>query len=349
MKILVQTLLFASLHLPMLAQAAGGSPAEPPESNPPGDGGSTACTDYSVGQSQPSLDGPQQRDFRHFGNRWLSDWYSPYHMVHDEIVAEQEAVTVIGKFDYDWVLHKDLEDEDVHAYLYGSGMSDWEYLGEFRTNSDGKVYVPISGQEAGDYIVRMVVEGDLSAVQGYVSVRAAGHQAVLFDIDGTLTINDAEQIGDYLGIKNADAFYYAEEMVQAYRDKGYQLIFMTARPYWMSSGTRAWLRETMNQAEWHLRTNINGEIPSTATSEEHERYKREYIQHLQDQGIDIIRAYGNASSDIAAYADAGLDTAETYIIGDHAGESGTQAVYSDYAFHFGDVVENTPNAICQGQ
>lgn len=327
--------------------ASGGDPAPEPEPTPDPGNGSVACTDYSITSNQPALSGPTQRSFRHFGNTLLSDWYSPYHMVHDELVNPGESTTFVGKFDYDWVLHKDLEDEDVHAYIYGSGMSGWEYLGEFRTNSDGKVYVPVSGRAKGDYVIRMIVEGDLSSADGYLSVRDGGRQAVLFDIDGTLTINDAEQIGDYLGIKNADAFYYAQETVQAYRDKGYQLIFLTARPYWMASGTRGWLSETMQQAEWHLRTNINGELPSTATSEEHERFKREYIQQLQAEGLSIIRAYGNASSDIAAYEGAGLPKSETYIIGDNAGSNGTQPLYGDYSAHYFDVVETTPEAACQ--
>lgn len=63
-------------------------------------------------------------------------------------------------------------------------------------------------------------------------------------------------------------------------------------------------------------------------------------------GLDIIRAYGNASTDIAAYADGGIPKAETWIIGSNAGVSGTQALYDDYTYHFSTVVMDTPTASC---
>ena len=40
--------------------------------------------------------------------------------------------------------------------------------------------------------VRFVVEGDLSAVDGYVTVVEPGRKAVLFDVDGTLTLNGVD-------------------------------------------------------------------------------------------------------------------------------------------------------------
>ncbi|MEZ5509861.1 MAG: hypothetical protein R3F47_08155 [Gammaproteobacteria bacterium] len=142
----------------------------------------------------------------------------PYHMVHDQIVQEGQSATVVGKFDYDRVLHKDLEGEYVHSYLYGTGMSGWQYLGRHKTNSDGKIYVPVSAQPQGDYIVRMVVEGDLTApTTGYLESRGrGGAETVLFDIDGTITLNDFEAVGEYLGTDIADNYDFAVATVNEY-------------------------------------------------------------------------------------------------------------------------------------
>ncbi|MDE1463805.1 lipin/Ned1/Smp2 family protein [Spartinivicinus poritis] len=303
------------------------------------------CTDYGIKSRAPKFSAPPSQGFRHHSSSLLSKWFTPYHMVHDELVNPGEAVRITGKFDYDWFLHKDLEDEYIHAYIFGTGMTKWKYLGQYKTNRDGKVTVKVPGQTVGDYIIRMVVDGDHSMADGYISVRSPGRQAVLFDIDGTLTLNDAEQIGDYLGLSTATPFYYAKETIQAYRDKGYQLIFLTARPYWQTKGSRVWLRNTMQQADWHLRTNIDGEIFTSFKG--HAEYKAAYIKKLQQEGINIVRVYGNASTDIKAYEMANIPKHETYILGRHAGKKDTQTVGDDYTLHYSSTVVNTPKANCK--
>jgi len=343
-KILLLTILFCS----EAAFAGGGAPAEyvpPPESYTVPSITYDGCTAYNIVEDAPYFNGPSQQGFRHTSSEITSAWYTPHHMIHDELHNGGESAVIVGKFDYDWVLHKDLEDEYIHAYIFGTGMNKWDYLGRYTTNSDGKVFVGLAGRPVGDYVVRMVVEGDRSSVDGYVSVRQANRQAVIFDIDGTLTLSDAEQIGDYAGVSTAQAYYYAKETVEAYRQKGYQLIFLTARPYWMAKSSRVWLRNTLQQSDWHLRLNTNGEVPSSFGG--HAEYKRDYINKLKAEGLDIVRVYGNASTDIEAYEQAGIAKSETYIIGTNAGHDGTQALGSDYAAHFSNVVANTPDANCK--
>jgi len=118
-----------------------------------------ACPDYVTAANPPALSGPARKGFANFGNTILAGLYKPWHMAHDVIVKAGQAATITGKFDYDAVLHKDLEGEKVHAYLYGTGMQQWQYLGSFITDSDGKVNVPLGVRPVGDYAVRFVVEG----------------------------------------------------------------------------------------------------------------------------------------------------------------------------------------------
>jgi phosphatidate phosphatase PAH1 len=261
-------------------------------------------------------------------------------MVHDELVAHGNSATIVGKFDYDWAMHKDLEREDVKVYLYGTGMSDWQYVGQYRTDTDGKIYVPLGVRNVGQYLVHMVVTGDLSTATGYLSVVEPGTQAVLFDIDGTLTLNDFESVGDYLGISTAAAYSYAPETVNAYKDKDYCIAYLSARPYWLMKDTREWLSEK-NIPLWHVHTNPDAEL---FTEKDTAMYKSNYINRLKDNGLEIIRAYGNAESDIAAYANSGIPKAETYIIGEFAGDDNTQAIHGDYTYHYSTIVANTENA-----
>ncbi|MDX5300323.1 MAG: haloacid dehalogenase, partial [Gammaproteobacteria bacterium] len=277
-----------------------------------------------------------------FGNRILAGLYRPQHMIHDAIVPAGTPAVLVGKFDYDRVLHKDLEKEYVHAYVYGTGMQGWQYLGRYTTDTDGKIRVPVN-KGVGEYRVRMVVEGDRSSVDGFLSVVEPGRQAVLFDIDGTLTLTDFEAYADYLGIRTAQAYAYAPETVNAYRAKGYQIIYLTARPYWVTQDARSWFPK-YGLLDGHYHSNPFGDGPVPPDTQ---AFKTDYVKYLREQvGLDIIRAYGNASTDIAAYADGGIPKAETWIIGSNAGASGTQALYDDYTYHFSTVVMETPTASC---
>lgn len=301
------------------------------------------CPDYGVAQSQPAAPNPTQKSFRYFGNRLLASFYKPYHMVHDQLVLEGQTASVVGKFDYDLALHKDLEGEYIHAYVYGTGMSSWQYLGRYTTNSDGKVFVPLTGKPEGDYIVRMVAEGDLSSATGYVTVASPGRQTVLFDIDGTLTLNDFEAVGEYIGVDIADNYAYAEAMVQAYVDKGYQVVFLSARPYWVAKSTRKWFAN-YGIVPWHTRLNPNSD---NLLNLQTEQYKTDYIRYLKNTlGLNIVRAYGNATTDINAYNAAGIPKSDTYIIGTNAGKNGTQAINGNYESHYYQSVEGWPYATC---
>ncbi|WP_281648459.1 haloacid dehalogenase [Parendozoicomonas sp. Alg238-R29] len=341
------TVLALALNAASASASASALDAPNPDPNPSPSVPETVgtCPDYKGALNLPDFQGPERKRFRSWQSRYWSGAHSPYHMVHDEVVNPEDDITIVGKFDYSRTWHKDLEQEYVHAYVYGTGMSGWDYLGKFKTNDDGKISVLLGKKPAGEYIVRMVVEGDLSQADGFVSVVPKGQETVLFDIDGTLTLNDFEQVGDYIGTSTAQTWGYAKETVQAYIDKGYRVIYVTGRPYWNARDTREWFTKVVDLPQWHLRTNNDGGSP---LSYETETYKREYLTYLQqEKGLKIIRAYGNASTDITSYADSGIPKNETWIIGENAGEQGIQAIHGDYSGHFFDVVEKTQEAACR--
>lgn len=337
------------------------------------------CTDYSIIQSAPEFNWPKPVGFSWYkflnpDNFWIKS-SSPYHMVHDQIVTSTEPAIMEGKFDYDYIRHKDLENESVRVFVYGTGMRQWkEVEGSFITDSDGKIYVPVDVSKyrkganlEGDYIVRMVVEADGSSADGYLSIRKPGRDTIVFDIDGTLTTADSEQFHHYRtgGEYQAQAYSYAKEMVQAYRDKGYQLIFLTARPYWQTKDTRDWLQTTLQQADWHLHTNPNAEPINLDFSSakaffnafgllgKHADFKAGYIKELKDKGFNIVRAYGNAKTDIEAYERELPEISEAYIIGKYADEAvnrGMNNTGADYTYHYSTVVIDdlkTPYASCK--
>lgn len=302
------------------------------------------CTDYAAITDAPVLDYPSRSGFRYFWNQWLSADV-PFHMGHDQIVAEGQSASVVGKFDYGAVFHKDLEYEYVRAYLYGTGMDDWQHLGRFKTNSDGKITVNLPALPEGQYQVKMVVLGDLTETTAYVTVVKPGRKAVLFDIDETLTVDDLEQILDYTGIEAADARGGAAELVNHYIAQGYHPVFLTGRSYWYAKGSRAWLADHLGVPDFTLRTTLSNETGLFKVAE----YKASELNKFQAAGIEFFRVYGNASTDIEAYANAGIAKQDTFIVGDNAGASGTQAVADgNYWQHLYDVAyPQTPHTGCR--
>ena len=81
------------------------------------------CPDYTSPVTTPAFTKPAKKAFRNFGNTIMASIYKPWHMVHDEIVKAGTPVQMVGKFDYDAVLHKDLEGEYVHVYVTGTGTT----------------------------------------------------------------------------------------------------------------------------------------------------------------------------------------------------------------------------------
>ncbi|KZN34981.1 MULTISPECIES: phosphatidylinositol transfer protein [Pseudoalteromonas] len=273
----------------------------------------------------------------------LITWLPEFHMLHDRVIAEGTSVEVTAKFDYGAIAHKDLEYETVKFYIRSEQDSQWRFLANAQTNSDGKASVSLPALQAGQYRIFAGVPADGTGTQGYVTVVQPGTQAVLFDIDGTLTESDAEQIGDYTGIDRADQKEGAYSLVRRYLDLGYQPVYLTARVYWYVKGTRSWLHWT-GLPQGFLRASSSNETSLFRTAE----YKINEINQLQEQGLDIVRAYGNAKTDAEAFIRAGLGSANSFTIGADAGHYGTTAIENNHYYHHIDThVDGFAAAKCE--
>lgn len=291
----------------------------------------------------PELTLPSKEKWKHTRTKlFVVSQGESFHMVHDIITASDSNISMVGKFDYGKVFHKDLEDEKIHVYIYGTGLDNWTDLGDFWTNSDGKISVniPASLVTFGEYMVKMVVAGDLTQCYGFLTIVNPEKKCVVFDIDGTLTTRDFEQVEDYLGIDNADAWAFGSETVGLYHERGYQVIYLTGRPYWCCKYTRRWLRNNaFPETILHLTLSNSDSMPGDPTEE----YKTQYLQYLINEvGLDIVAAYGNASTDIAAYNNVGIPKSSTFIIGENAGDEGTVPLYNSYYDHYLDLQISLP-------
>jgi hypothetical protein len=277
----------------------------------------------------------------------------PQHSAVEPIVNPGADIAVAGKFAYG-VISKDLEDEDVELWLRlpdlgGEDCGAWRSVGRATTDSDGRATVsvdPALVPEPGAYDFRFVVRGDRTAARGAVWVVEPGTALVLFDVDGTLTIGDSEIFEQVLLGQDPEMYAAADTVVSTYAGAGYQPLYVTGRPYFLNPATRTWL-EAHGFPPGPVRTadDVGSVLPTEGGVQTD---KREYLRDLiAETGVSIPYAYGNATTDICAYAEAGIDPARTHIIGPHAGEAcagyGPTVALEDYPTHL-PALANLPPA-----
>lgn len=179
--------------------------------------------------------------------------------------------------------------------------------------------------------------------------------AIVTDIDETLTLSDDEffmQIadGNYDPVEREGA----AELIGAYAELGYHVLYLTARSETiMLEGTGETAREaTERWLDEHGFPNDpeTTEVvlaPMFVVGDDAQAYKAGALMDRQAMSMRYDYAYGNATSDIGAYADAGIALDATFIIGENAGVGGTVAVAGEGWVEHADVHLPTVPAVCQ--
>jgi hypothetical protein len=221
----------------------------------------------------------------------------------------------------------------------------WQLLGETVTAGFDQAVAGVYELDLGAAPVEGVVaryavlDGDGTCGAHHSVNLAAGRGVILTDIDGTLTIHDDElimQVSD--GSYDPIEITSASAVMQAWAAKGYTVIYMSARPHVFRSETHAWLAAHGFPAGPLLTAT------DLVTGDAARSYKAAWLTRLSAEfGWSFAALYGNAQSDIDAYADAGIDKAITFIVGELAGADGTVAIDGlDFTSHLASFV--TPHA-----
>jgi len=113
------------------------------------------------------------------------------------------------------------------------------------------------------------------------------HPAVVFDIDGTLTPRPYEFLTTRMNAVSA---------VKLYADKGYQIVYLSARSNYARAGTLTWLRRNK------FPDGITNVAESAADGKDPAKYKTRMLKALISKGWQIEYAYGDSSTDFTAYA-----------------------------------------------
>jgi hypothetical protein len=226
--------------------------------------------------------------------------------------------------------------------LWGWNGTAWDQLARGQTDTAGQyVFADVAPSLAAQQPHYAVLEADGTCTPHYNFLLPSDMQVVVADIDGTLTLSDDElfmqlEDGSYDPQQNGAA----STLLRAWADKGYVVIYLSARLHAFRSESRVWLDEHAFPVGPIITAN------SLVVGESARAYKAAWLQRLdQDFGWQITAAYGNATSDIDAYEDAGIPKNVTFIIGEHAGEASTVAIPdNDYAAHIEAFVAAQPDA-----
>lgn len=143
---------------------------------------------------------------------------------------------------------------------------------------------------------------------------------VVVDIDGTITRSDvAGHLLPLIGEPWAQPGVVP--LMQAIASNGYQIVYLTSRPLFLAERTRrylSWLRMpqapviTSPDGAWRsLKRELSG-CAHLFKSEALEGIAK--VFRLGDHPFEFYSAFGNRSTDVKAYAAAGIDPSRTYLI-----------------------------------
>lgn len=278
--------------------------------------------------------------WRHWSTPLIA-WAGAAHAGIDTIAAAGDDATLRAKLAYG-AMSKDLEDEWVEVWI--DRCDGLELVDTVLTDSDGRIEVEIDGEVLGPaarHRVHYRVLGDGSVVSSTLLVLPKGSRLAVFDIDGTLTTSDMELVRDLVDDLFSPIFHGeapaardgAAETTWARADQGYPILYLTGRPYWLTERSREWL------ADEGMAPGVLVTTQRTADTLPFESgvgdFKADVLAELQLAGLDIEVAYGNATTDIYAYGEAGIELVSTFVLGAHGGEKGTVDLGDSYEKHLG--------------
>ena len=248
------------------ADSGGADSTMPDASVDSGEREDTAVADTAVScPPPPSCNAPPPdpgpvEDWRHSIQTPITTAQgSERHRGRDLVLRTTDPQWAIAKFAYG-LADKDLEDEDVDIFLLRDCGTSWELLGTATTTEDstshptierveddgGRVFFPIPAAATlgvGRHRIHFVVRGDHSTADQYIQVVDGSERFVVSDVDGTLTDGELAEFLTLLTGPSPAVNPGAPAVLRALSDRGYTILYLSARPDWLTARTHEWTRE----------------------------------------------------------------------------------------------------------
>ncbi|CAJ1070086.1 membrane-associated phosphatidylinositol transfer protein 2-like [Xyrichtys novacula] len=227
------------------------------------------------------------------------------HRVSDAVFTEDGAQMVMGRFMYGPLDMVTLTGEKIDIHIMTQPPSgEWVYFDTELTNSSGRIsyVIPESRRLGiGVYPVKMVVRGDHTFADSYLSIVPRGTEFVVFSIDGSFAAS--------VSIMGSDPKVRAGavDVVRYWQDLGYMIVYVTGRPDMQKQRVVAWLSQH----------NFPHGVVSFCDGLVHDplRHKANFLKSLINEAhMRIFAAYGS-TKDISVYSSIGLSPSHIYIVG----------------------------------
>ncbi|XP_054467680.1 membrane-associated phosphatidylinositol transfer protein 2-like isoform X2 [Anoplopoma fimbria] len=226
------------------------------------------------------------------------------HRVNDAVFTEDSQQVVTGRFMYGPLDMVTLAGEKVDLHIMTQPPSgEWVYFNTEVTNSSGRVSFVIPEDKRlgiGVYPIKMVVRGDHTFADSYLTVIPRGTEFVVFSIDGSFAAS--------VSIMGSDPKVRAGavDVVRHWQDLGYLIIYATGRPDMQKQRVVAWLSQH----------NFPHGIVSFCDGLVHDplRHKANFLKSLTEVHMKIFAGYGS-TKDISVYTSIGLPPSQIYIVG----------------------------------
>ena len=281
-------------------------PGDPDKNDdqPPGGTPSPTVTIDVQCATDPDVGDPE--GFRHFSSRALAFASDSNHRGIDLVATASTAAQIIeGDASYG-TLDLALEDEDVELFACRTGA--WTSIGRARTDDDGHFALSLSGAARLPLGMRDMfasVVGDRTGARFVALVANNAAAVAVTDIDGTLTSSEFAFTGAVIGLDVA-IHDGAPQAFRSLAERGYQPIYVTARPGMFTDTTREWVA-TKGLPRGPLRLPRHTILPGNATTD----FKAATFASFGD--VDIAFANGNRESDVQAYQRAGVPADRTFV------------------------------------
>uniref|UniRef100_A0A6I8R6A4 Phosphatidylinositol transfer protein membrane associated 2 n=1 Tax=Xenopus tropicalis TaxID=8364 RepID=A0A6I8R6A4_XENTR len=255
------------------------------------------------------------------------------HRINDAVANEDGPQTMTGRFMYGPLDMVTLTGEKVDIHIMTQPPAgEWVYFDTEISNSSGRISYVIPENKRlgiGVYPVKMVVRGDHTYADSYLTVLPKGAEFVVFSIDGSFAASVSIMGSDpkvRAGAVDVVRFVAAKHIIQVaserpdlhfnpfyvfirrhWQDLGYLIIYVTGRPDMQKQRVVAWLAQH----------NFPHGIVSFCDGLVHDplRHKANFLKSLiHDVHMKVHAAYGS-TKDITVYSSLGLSPMQIYIVG----------------------------------
>ena len=248
------------------------------------------------------------------------------HRARDVVVNEGQDPNLIAKFAYGIAVDADIKGEAVDIYMSKGCDMGWAKIGTQVTSGNEAKRTVDGVEDTGGYIMIalsklgvsnlsvgrhrfvFVLKGNNDWTEAYVEVLAKKNAFIVTDIDGTLTAFEEAAASEIIGIK-PEAHVGAADMIRSFYHRGYNIFYLTARPAFLMAATREWLNTRGFPPGVVHTTNLK----AGATGDAAAAFKVKELADLKaNVGVVPAYAFGNKPSDVKAFADSGVPTANSY-------------------------------------